>query len=137
MDERGGVDELEDDGEIEVAGVDLAGGAAGQEGERGAEALAAALAGVGDVRLDGGIEGTRLLRDALLDAVKLGVDEIEGFSDVPSCAYLLPPRFRTNFTYLSVSVDFLESQWRLLRRGFNVQTVVRAVRFILDWMSQG
>ena len=56
MDQGGGVDELQDDGEVEVAGVDLAGGAAGQEGEGGAEPLAAALAGVGDVGLDGGIE---------------------------------------------------------------------------------
>ena len=57
MDEGGGVDEFEDDGEVQVAGVDIAGGAARQEGEGGAEPLAAALAGVGDVGLDRGIEG--------------------------------------------------------------------------------
>ncbi len=64
-------------------GVDLAGGAAGQERQGRAEPFAAALAGVGDVGLDGRIEGARLLGDALLNAVELGVDQFEGFFDVP------------------------------------------------------
>src|SRR5581483_1776415 len=75
--QSGGVNELEDDGEIEVAGADVAGGAAGEEGEGGAEALAVALDRVGDVAFHGGVEGAGLLADALFHGVKLRIDQLQ------------------------------------------------------------
>ena len=68
MDERGDVDELEDDAEFSSVLGHAAGGAAGEDGEGGADAFAGGVADVGDVALDGGIElGGLLLDDALDD----------------------------------------------------------------------
>ena len=110
MDEGGGMDELEDDGEIQVAGVDIPGGAACEEGKGGAEALAAALDRVGDVGLHSDVKCACLLRDPLLDAVELGVDEFQRLFDVPGGIGFVP-EIPDEFHNERVSAGFLESQW--------------------------
>ena len=65
-------------GEVEVARADIARRAAREQRQRRAQPLAVALDGVGHVAFDRGIERARLLADALLDRVKLGVDQLEG-----------------------------------------------------------
>ena len=63
VDEGGGVDEFDDDGEVEVVGEESAGSAAGEEGEGGAEPFAVTLDGVGHVGFHGGVEGGGLGAD--------------------------------------------------------------------------
>lgn len=111
MNEGGGVDQFKNHREIEVTGVDIAGGAAGEEGEGRAETFAAALASVGDVGLDGGIERAGLLGDAFLDAVELGVDEFEGLFDVPGRIAFGCAKIPGEFHKGRVSAGFPESQW--------------------------
>jgi hypothetical protein len=111
MDECSGMDELEDDGEVKVTGVDIASGTAGEEGEGRAKTLSAALAGVGDVGLHGRVEGASLLGDPLLDAVELGVDEFEGLLDVPGRTGFVVAEIPDEFHREKVSVGFPESQW--------------------------
>ncbi len=78
VDEGGGVDQLHHHREVEMARADIAGGAAGEQRQRRAEALATALDGVGHVTLHRRVERSRLPPDPLLDRVKLGVDQFEG-----------------------------------------------------------
>ena len=78
VDERGHVDELEDDADFQVVVGDAAGGAADEDGEGGADALAGGVADVGDVGLDGGIEAADLLADGDFHALEFRADEFEG-----------------------------------------------------------
>ena len=77
MHEGGGVDEFDDDCEIEVARPDIPRGTAREEHERGPEPLAVGFDGVCDVTLHCRIERARLEPDALFDRVELGIDELE------------------------------------------------------------
>lgn len=67
VDESGGVDEFDDDREVEVGRGDGAGGATAEEGEGWAEAFSATFDGISDVAFDGGVEGFCLVADALFD----------------------------------------------------------------------
>ncbi len=77
MDKRGDVDEFQDHREIDMGGRDFSGGSGGEEGQGGAKAFASGAANVGDVALDGGIEGLGLGANAFLHGVEVGVDQIE------------------------------------------------------------
>lgn len=67
VDEGSHVDELEDDADFEVIGVELAGGASDEDGEGGADAFAVGVTDVGNVRFDLWIEGVNLFTDQRLD----------------------------------------------------------------------
>ena len=54
--ERGDVDQLDDDGKIDMSGVEFAGGAAGQEREQRSQTFSASADGVGNVTLNRRIE---------------------------------------------------------------------------------
>ena len=78
VDEGGDVDHLEDDGETGVVFGHAAGGAAGEEGEGGADALARGFADVADVALDTGVESVGLLADGGLNDLHLRAHQVEG-----------------------------------------------------------
>ena len=87
MDERSGVDEFHDNCEVEVFGANCTSRAASQKCERRAKSLAVALDGVGDIALDRRIKHTRLSTDALLNGIKLGVDQLEGLFECGGFIY--------------------------------------------------
>lgn len=82
VDKGGEVDELDDGGEADVVFGDTAGGGAGEEGEGGADAFAAGLAGVGNVRDDGGVEGGGLGAYLAFDCFEVGGDFGEGGGEI-------------------------------------------------------
>ncbi len=81
VNERGDVDEFQNDGEIHMGGGDFSRGSRGEKGESGAEPLASSTTDVGDVALDGRIERLRLSTDSFFDGVKVGVDQLEGLGE--------------------------------------------------------
>ncbi len=78
VDERGHVDEFQNDGEIDVGGGDFSRGSTGQNGKGGAEVFAAVVESIGDVTLDGWVKGFGLFPDALIDRVEVRIDQLEG-----------------------------------------------------------
>src|SRR4051812_34428006 len=74
--QRGRMDEFENHRQIEMAGIDIARGAAREESQRWAQALPVTLDGIGNVALDRGVEGSGLLPNSLLNRVKLRIDQL-------------------------------------------------------------
>jgi hypothetical protein len=66
------VDQLDNDGEIEMPGGHSAAGSATQQRHQGPEAFAAAADGVGDVTFHGRVERGGLLRDPRFHFLELG-----------------------------------------------------------------
>lgn len=78
VNEGGDVDHFEDDGEASVVFGHAASGAAGEEGEGGADAFSGGFADVADVALDTGVEAVGLLSDCGLNDLHLRAYQIEG-----------------------------------------------------------
>jgi hypothetical protein len=69
--ERGNVNQLHDYGEVEVVGVDFAGGATGEKGQKRAKTFAPAADCIHNVALEGGIECRGLLCNPRLDFLQM------------------------------------------------------------------
>jgi hypothetical protein len=91
--------------------------AAREQRERGAEALAAAFAGVSDVAFDGGIKFARLLPDSLFDTVKMGVDEVESALDLLCGNGRFSLKFREGFHTLHNRKTALKVNQPRAKRG--------------------
>jgi hypothetical protein len=74
MDKRCDMDELDDYGQIDVAGANAASGSTAQERHQRSQAFSAAPDRIRDVTLDRRIERGRLLRNAGFDFLELGLD---------------------------------------------------------------
>ena len=77
VNERGHVDELEDDADLVLIRAKVSESTADENGERRADAFARGIADVADVRFDGWVEGTDLVADRGLDDFKFRADEVE------------------------------------------------------------
>ena len=75
MHKRRDVDELHDDGKIDVVRVDLAGGAAGQKRQNRTKAFAATPYRINNIALQRWIKSRSLLRDARFDFFQMRLNE--------------------------------------------------------------
>src|SRR6266513_2926064 len=75
MDERGEVNELDDDRQVHVPGRDSASRSAAKQGEKRPETFPAAAYGISDITLNRGIKRSRLLRDSRFHFVEVALNE--------------------------------------------------------------
>ena len=90
INQRGGVDQLQHHGQVDMAGADVPRRSPRQQSESGAQTFSPAFAGVRYVSLNARIEFPGLLLDSFLHAVEMSIDEIECLLDLPYCARSSP-----------------------------------------------
>lgn len=78
MHQSGQMDELHNNGQVDVTGADRTGRGTGQQGDDRAKAFAAAAAGVLEIALDGRVKGFGLFANSLFDGIEVWVDQLDG-----------------------------------------------------------
>ncbi|MEA3148453.1 MAG: hypothetical protein QOI53_4098 [Verrucomicrobiota bacterium] len=72
------MDELHNNGQVDVTGADRTGRGTGQQGDDRAKAFAAAAAGVLEIALDGRVKSFSLFANSLFDGLEVWVDQLDG-----------------------------------------------------------